>query len=260
METEIDITFDFRNDTPRGKDPDTFSPTLRRYHKLLWSKLLPSGVRFDLSDSTAGVYLHHQSAVGEFFLTSDTVIPSFRKIPQIRTLISDSEVKAFNTIGYTIGGMMVFPGNKIDGKITINGARGFHPRVRDRFDLTLECIRRHYSNEKSPLSDTLNRYSKFFDLFEDFHGYVDFFLLHDLVTISGIKVKISQPFDNFNASPIPRSADEYRAYRDDAVSFINARNHRILGASQGAVQDRCHLANTESLPSDIEYSAGKDSN
>ena len=44
----IDITFDFRSDTPPGKDPDVFSPTLSRYHKLLWSKPLPSGLVFEL--------------------------------------------------------------------------------------------------------------------------------------------------------------------------------------------------------------------
>ena len=36
----IDSTFDFRSDTPPGKDPDARSPTLRRYHQLLWSKPL----------------------------------------------------------------------------------------------------------------------------------------------------------------------------------------------------------------------------
>jgi hypothetical protein len=29
----MDIAFDFRSDTPQGKDPDALSPTLRRYHK-----------------------------------------------------------------------------------------------------------------------------------------------------------------------------------------------------------------------------------
>jgi hypothetical protein len=43
----IDTTFDFRTDAA-GQDPDTYSPTLRRYHKLLWSKPLPSGVVFEL--------------------------------------------------------------------------------------------------------------------------------------------------------------------------------------------------------------------
>jgi hypothetical protein len=123
--------------------------------------------------------------------------------------------------------MMLFPGNKIDGKMTINGARGCHPRIRDRFDLTLECIRRHYNNEDSPLSSTLKRYADFFQLFSDFRGYVDFFLLQDLVSGSGCEVKISRPFDNFCASPVPKGEAEYRAYMDDAVAFIDARNRRI---------------------------------
>jgi len=33
-------------------------------------------------------------------------------------------------IGYTIGGMMVFPGNRLGRKMTINVARGFHPRIK----------------------------------------------------------------------------------------------------------------------------------
>ena len=37
----IDITFDFRSDS-KG-DSDTFSPTLNKYHRILWSKELPMG-------------------------------------------------------------------------------------------------------------------------------------------------------------------------------------------------------------------------
>ena len=69
---------------------------------------------------------------------------------------------------------MVFPSNRVDGKMTINGARGFLRRVADRMDLTLESIRRHYRGEPSPLGATLARYADFFALFEDFGGYVDF--------------------------------------------------------------------------------------
>jgi len=234
MNDEIDIAFDFRSDTPKGRDPDAASPTLRRYHKLLWSKTLPGGAAFDLSDARTDCYLHHRSAVGEFFLTSDAVIPSFRKVQEIKAIIPEAEIEAFNTIGYTIGGMMVFPGNKVDGKMTINGARGCHPRVRDRFDLTLECIRRHYVGEASPLSEPLRRYSDFFVLFEDFRGYVEFFLLQDLVTGNGREVRISKPYDNFRSSPVPRDANQYRAYRDDAVAFINARNRRIRAVTTAA--------------------------
>ena len=50
----IDTSFDFGTDA-FGKDPDTFSATLRRYHKLLWSKPLSGGALFDLDDKTPGV-------------------------------------------------------------------------------------------------------------------------------------------------------------------------------------------------------------
>ncbi len=40
------------SDTPKGKDADSYSPTLRYYHKLLWSKPLPNGTSFDLDTET----------------------------------------------------------------------------------------------------------------------------------------------------------------------------------------------------------------
>lgn len=33
---DLDVTFDMRSDTPKGKDPDSHSPTLREYHRPLW--------------------------------------------------------------------------------------------------------------------------------------------------------------------------------------------------------------------------------
>ncbi len=226
----IDTTFDFRSDTPSGKDPDTSSPTLRRYHKLLWSKPLPGGVMFELDDTTPNEYLHHRSEKGEFFLSSDAVIPSFtreRKLADIIAQIPKAELDQFNTIGYTMGGMMLFPSNKVAGKMTINGARGFHPSVKDRFDLTVECIRRHYRKESSPLAVTLDRYADFFGLFEDFRGYVQFFLLQDLVADDFSRVKFFLPFDEFETSPLPASVEQYATHKQLALEFIQARNRRI---------------------------------
>jgi hypothetical protein len=139
----IDTTFDFRTDTPPGRDPDARSPTLRRYHKKLWSKPLPGGAVFNLIDTTPRVYLHHKSDLGEFYLAADSVIPCFtreRKIAHITRQIPKQELDEFNRIAYTVGGMMVFPGNMVESKMTINAARGCHPRIKDRFDLTVECI------------------------------------------------------------------------------------------------------------------------
>lgn len=109
---------------------------------------------------------------------------------------------------------------------------GLHRRIDDRLDLTLECIRRHYSNGKSPLSDVLTRYARFFDLFGDFRNYVEFFLLLDLVSSDFSAVNISVPFDDFSGSPIPKNADEYRMYERASRAFIEARNERILSSQQ----------------------------
>lgn len=228
-DTLIDITFDFRSDTPQGKDPDALSPTLRRYHKLLWSKPLPTGVVFDLVDTTPGVYLHHCSQLGEFRLASDTVIPDFRKETRISHVIEQipEEVATLVRKSYTIGGMMLFPGNRVGRQMTINGARGFHPRIKDRFDFTVECIRRYYLNETSPLTTSLATYADYFRLFGDFRGYVEFFLLQDLVTDDYSAVKFFSPFEDFNSAPVPNSIPAYLAYRELAIGFIEARNQRI---------------------------------
>jgi hypothetical protein len=227
--TQIDITFDFRSDTPPGKDPDALSPTLRSYHKRLWSKRLPSGPMFELDDASPH-YLRHQSQLGEFSLSSDSVIPTFcsyRSVAQIIDQIPSDERDDFKRLSYTIGGMMLFPANRIEGKATINGARGFNHKIKDRFDLTVECIRRHYCDEDNPLNETLSRYSDFFALFVDFPGYVRHFLLEDLVTDDYSAVRFFLPFDNFKTSPLPQTLRDYVAYRQRAIDFILARNHRI---------------------------------
>src|SRR6476469_5107605 len=102
----IDIAFDFRSDTPLGGDPDALSPTLRRYHKLLWSKPLPSGALFQLDDARRGAYLHHVSGLGEFFLASDAVVPSFTRELRLVDIVKQvprEELDAFVRVGYTIG-------------------------------------------------------------------------------------------------------------------------------------------------------------
>lgn len=226
----IDVSFDFRTDTPPGKDPDTFSVTLGRYHQLLWSKPLPSGEMFHLTASDPPVHLHHRSELGEFWLTSDTVIHTYRSWIALRGItdqLPDTQHEEFLRLAYSIGGMMVWPGNRIDGKMTINGARGFIRRISDRFDLTVECVRRRYLDEWSPLQATFARYHAFFELFGDFRGFVDFFLLQDIVSPDYSAVRFFMPFDDFDPPAVPYDLTSYLTYRTKAVAFIEARNRRI---------------------------------
>ena len=225
----IDTSYDVRTDAG-GRDPDSYSATLRKYHRQLWGKQLPSGHLFDLKEKVNGAYLYHQSELGTFSLSSDSVIPSFtrwKSMKHITELFLEEENEAFRTVGYTIGGMMIFPGNRIDGKATINGARGFTRKIADRFDLTLECIRRHYLNQPSPLDETLSRYSDFFALFGNFDGYVEHFLLQDLVEEDGSTIKFFMPFDDFQTPSVPGNIEEYAEYRRLSIAFVEARNRRI---------------------------------
>ena len=234
MSNLIDISFNVYSDTPKGKDPDSSSPTLRSYHKLLWSKPLPNGVNFDLNDKTPKV-LHHKSELGEFFLSSDSIGHTYSKVKSMSHIIDQvpsDEIDSFFSVCSTIGGYIVFPSKKVDNKMTINGSRGLNRSIKDRFDLTLECIRRFYLKENSPLSDTLKRYSQFLDLFEDFKGYVDFFLLQDLVEENHSSIKFWHPFNGFDEPPLPNNIEEYLAYKIKVVDFVTARNQRILSSIQ----------------------------
>jgi hypothetical protein len=114
----IDTSFDVRTDAA-GKDPDKHSRTLRGYHRILWSKPLACGRSFDLDDTMRSAYLHHRSELGEFYLSSDSVIPTFTRWASLRHitgLFSEDENEAFRRIGYTIGGMMVFPAQQGRGQ------------------------------------------------------------------------------------------------------------------------------------------------
>lgn len=222
----VDTHFDFRSDA-KGRDPDSASPTLRSYHQLLWSKPLPSGEPFDLV-RVPGSYLTHSSQLGEFKLSSDTISNSLRGSKRRAGLIAQIpsvNLDAFQALGSTIGARILFPGNRVDKKPTINVARGFNAQIGDRFDLTLECIRLHYRGEPSPLAVSFDRYADFFALFGSFEGYVDFFLLGDLVQNG--QVKFFLPFDGEFGHPLPNTVDEYNEYMANTMGFVTARNRRI---------------------------------
>lgn len=223
----IDINYNFYSDS-NGGDPDSSSPTLRRYHKILWSKLLPNREFFELSDTKTGTYLYHRSELGEFFLGSDAITHSYKNHKRKFWLTEQipDEVKELFDTGSTIGAYIIFPNNRIDGKYTINQARGVNSLIDDRFDLTLECIRLFYSGGKSPLYDTLLRYGNYFDLFDDFMGYIHFFFLDDLIDENN-KIKFYLSFDGFKTRPSFSDVNQYLLYKRKVVGFIKSRNKRI---------------------------------
>ncbi len=237
----IDIKFNFGRDTPEGKDPDTHSPTLQRYHRCLWSKPLPSGTFFGLDNSTerGKLHLRHKSEMGEFTLSSDSIGHTYsrtkeKKVVDVVKIIPENEIKQFHFICSTIGAYIIFPAKQINRKQTINQVRGFNRKIIDRFDLTLECIRRFYLKEDSPLSDDLKRYKTFFRLFEDFKGYTNFFLLQDLVKKDYSSINYFLPFDGFGKYPLPAIVDEYLLYKDRVMAFIKKRSHRMLNSVDSA--------------------------
>ncbi len=222
----IDTSFNFYSETG-DRDPDKYSPTLKKYHKILWNKPLPNGKVFDLCDDKNGAYLYHKSELGEFFLGSDAITHSYKN--QVRkhwlTKQIPNEVEEFLDSNSRIGSYIVFPNKKIDGN-TINQDRGINGKIDDRFDLTLECIRLFYLGKKSPLYNTLSRYKNFFDLFDNFRGYIHFFLLEDLIDEKG-NIKFYLPFDDFKTNPGFSDINEYLLYKKRVTNFVKLRSKRI---------------------------------
>lgn len=232
MNWDIDVDFDFRTDS-NGKDPDSHSPMLKSYHKYLWTKPLPSGELFLLEDAGPKRYLAFNGSQGSHFLSSDCIAHSYsNRKGAISSVISSLEpafTENFRRINSTIGASILFPGNRVSGKATLNAARGFNHYIDDRFDLTLECIRRFYSSIDNPLDSTLQIYESFFDLFENFKNYVDFFLLGDIVSSDYSEVRFFlTPESLFGESPIPKDIESYLAYYKNSTNFTQARNKRVL--------------------------------
>ena len=226
----INVNFDFRSDTPSGKDADTFSPTLAGcITRVLWSKPLQCGELLKLNSSGAPpYYLHHRLPSS----ASSGCRAMWRYRPSC-TCRGSAIRSRKRSAKRSIGGLddrrehRLSRPQLVDRKRTINVARAFHPRIKDRFDLTVECIRRHYLGEPTPLAPVLARYADFFRLFGDFAGYVDFFHLQDLVNEGASTVRFFAPFEHFIGSPVPGALDAYLAYRERAIAFIESRSRRI---------------------------------
>ncbi len=224
----IDVNFDFRNDSECG-DPDNDSQKLYENHKILWNKILPNEKIFELEILMLGgkygrIVLKNKLCAN---LSNDRMCPHFDGKYNLKCndWLTNFEMEELKEKVRTIGGHILFPAHKKNG-FTINQARGISKKICDRFDLTLECIRRLYLNETSPLYDTLLNYEDFFKLFVDFKNYIDFFMLQDFVN-EKYEIQFSIPFDNFLRSPLPQNINEYKQYKNHTIELMNKRNKRI---------------------------------
>ena len=118
-----------------------------------------------------------------------------------------------------MGGMIIFPRHRN----SINQIRGTNRRICDRWDLTLECIRRYYSDEDGPLSWCLEQDREFFDLFVDFKGYVDFFCLRGCVSNDYSKVNLWLDTELFVEDPLPKTVEEYKSWLDSQHRLVHDR-------------------------------------
>ncbi len=224
-----------------GGDPDRDCERLYASHRALWGRAVPGITPFELDVVyTRGYGMQLRPADGSrFWLGSDSIIPTWSRPGWTKRFGPDlvAEIAKdsgnFYRIASTIGGYIVFPRNRA-GQTgwTINQARGMHSAIADRFDLTLECIRRHYSDSaaENPLGERLAYYADFFGLFGNFDAYVRFFLLDDLVTEDRTAVRSlmsGNPLNGFSAPAVARTPTEYAEYRQRSVAFVMARNHRI---------------------------------
>lgn len=221
---DIDIFFDVRSDNT-GRDPDSSSPTLRAYHQALWSKPLPNGQVLCLTTNKDSYLKWNDMVFG-----SDSITASFRYertkvlLEQVKQVVPSYTdfFENYDRKTYTIGGTIIFPKHHD----SINQKRGCRSKIRDRWDLTLECIRRFYIREDSPLYDIFQKDKSFFDLFVNFKGYVDFFFLQDCVD-EDYRVKLWLDTPLFESNPFPKNVDEYLGWIDSQLDFVKKRAERI---------------------------------
>lgn len=192
---------------------------------------LPSGNGVSLTIKGANKYtLVALVNKNEVEYSSDCIVMTMQKWKRMQTLLNQipkEELESFDALTNTIGSYIIFPKNQIDNKPTINTIRGMSSKIKNRFDLTLECIRLYYLGQESPLYDHLTRYHSFFDLFVDFKGYVDFFLLQDLLD-EQYRILFWLPFKSFyNYQVLPTTVEDYYSYRFNVMKFVFNRNTRI---------------------------------
>jgi len=232
MALDIDVNFDFKLDS-NGKDPDIFSEKLRDYQQKLYTRETIYGNKIEIQKGNDPKYDYLFIGKPDIMrLAGDCVINMNERYPGYQEThnkylasASDYYRKLYQEYidkSYTIGGEIIFPKRPY----SINVMRGIH--LKDRFDLTLECVRRFYNNEPMPLRNTFEKDRKFFNLFGDFDGYVNFFFLDDLVKDGKVQFFFGKYDDDvFNPAKFAWEKSEWEQLLENQIIFLQKRNERI---------------------------------
>ncbi len=188
---------------------------------------MPNGEVMKLEQGKGLYYLTWK----DFDFGSDSIIVELRYkkyqhiIDKVAEIVGDLDLYYEKLLcrSYSIGGMIIFPKHVN----SMNQRRGMDDKISDRWDLTLECIRRHYAREESPLTSIIESDNDFYDLFVDFKGYVDYFFLQDCVSDDYSSVDIWCGDASFRKSGLPETIDDYFEFIRKEHDFLDKRNERI---------------------------------
>lgn len=260
---KIDVTYNFIKDIDEDTDRfvtqyldnhdkvhdiDTYSQTLREYQACIYKKALPGGELFDLKigNNPKDDYLYWCSPnyygddLAKSRFASDSIVNMQERykpehdndfVPDLKNEGIRKILKEYVKSASTIGGEIIFPKHPN----SVNMARGRNHKIKDRFDLTLECIRRFYeqrdnqAKEYNPLYDALKADEKFFDLFDGFGDYVEFFYLDGSYVQDG-KIKFfigGEPNFDDNFTPLPTNLEEWEQLYENQMACLAARNKKI---------------------------------
>ena len=109
----------------------------------------------------------------------------------------------------------------------INQSRGCNRFIRDRWDLTMDCIKKYYQNEQSPLFNILSSDAPFWALFGSFKGFVDFFYLQDMVSEDYSHIIFWEGNGMLLENPLPKTVEAYLTWIQNELIFVRKRNKRI---------------------------------
>ena len=245
-------------------DPDQKSKKLYRLHEFLcnlqglkmsisennYCELVTDDKKIRLSsDSIMSIYWHW-SGKGYPYKNMQEIIEKISSELQRENEYNKHDnpikefIKSYLQKANTIGGFVVFPKHYLP---TVNTERGRSGKIRDRFDLTLECIRRAYQygdfycEDDNPLFGLPEEDKEFFRMFGSFENYIRFFCLDDWVDkkYTAVRDLMSEngekplPKEGWSKEILPCDYEEKKqvakwwTFYENIMNRLDARNKQI---------------------------------